>query len=207
MKNLWLLIFLLATGCSDNSDNPKQSTNDVASANESANSQIKNLLCSRYSVISNWDKNLSRHGKGSIVFSIDVQKALNSTSPILFKAHLRDIFQSKEGFTKRVENIRVLAAGESMYFVYPTNETTTTYAEFKQAYKHSDELPSQTDFALELCFELNDEQVQKLLSAKDIISNEYAIVAKVSKVIGLESDDDYPTLSVYGTCVDFSLLK
>jgi len=206
MKHLWLAILLLAAGCSDNSNDTAQSTNDVESANASATSQIESLLATRNSAISNWEKNLSRHGEGSLVFSIDVQKALNSTSPILFKAHLQDVFQSKEGFTKRVENIHILAAGESMHFVYPTNETATTYAEFKQSYKHPG-LATQTDFELELCVELSDEQVQKLLNAKDIISDEYAIVVKVSRVMSLETDDDYPTLYIDGTCVDFSFLK
>ena len=204
MKNLLLAIFLLVAGCSDNSDNAKQPANNVASANESANNQVENLLATRYSAISNWEKNLPRHGAGSAIFSVDVQKALSSASPILFRARLRDVFQSKEGFTKRVEN---LIAVEDLRAAN-TNREGITCAEFRRAYKQSNEPAAQTDFALDLYVELNGEQAQKILSApKDVLSDEYAIVVKVSKAASLDTDDDWPTIYAEGTCVDFSLLK
>jgi PBP1b-binding outer membrane lipoprotein LpoB len=192
MKNLWLLIFLLVAGCSDNSDNTtdnaKQPTNDVASANESANNQVKTLLASRYSAISNLEKNLPRHGAGSTVFSIDVQKALTSATPILFTVHLDDVF-----------------LGET---------NGITYAVFTHSYKPDKSVADtdDADFVLKMKIQLTDEQTQKLLSApKDVISDEYALVAKISNVESSADypfdDDNWPTLLVKGTCVDFALLK
>jgi hypothetical protein len=185
MKYLWLVILLLAAGCSDNSDNTAQSTNSVESANESANNQVETLLASRYSAISNWEKNLPRHGSGSVVFSIDVQKALTATSPILFRAHLHDVAIDK------------------------TNETT--YAEFTQTYK-SDASANSKDFILILNVKLSDDQAQKILSTpKDVFSDEYAVVAKItgadSSAAYWSVDDDWPTIYAEGKCVDFSLLK
>src|ERR1017187_68195 len=184
MKNLWFLIFLLVAGCSGDSGNTKQATNVVKEANESANNQIEALLASRYSAISNWGKNLPRHGADSAVFSIDVQKALTSSSPILFTAHLHDVW---------------LSISNGM-----------THAQFTQTYKSEQSVTSK-DFQLVVDVQLNSEQTQKILSApKDVPSDEYALVAKVSSV---ESSgvypvgDDWPTLYVEGVCVDFSLLK
>jgi len=184
MKNLWFLILLLVAGCSDSSDNTKQTTNGVKVANETANNQIESLLASRYSAISNWEKNLQRHGTDSAVFSIDVQRALTSPSPILFRAHLHDVW---------------LSISNGM-----------THAQFTRAYK-SEQSVNSTDFQLVVDVQLNSDQTQKILSApKDVLSDEYAIVAKVSSV---ESSgvypvgDDWPTLYVEGVCVDFSLLK
>jgi hypothetical protein len=184
MKNLWLVTLLLVAGCSDNSDNSKQSTNDVASANESANNQVETLLASRNSAISNWEKNLPRHGSTSAVFSIDVEKALVSASPILFTAHLHDVAVGTNGMP---------------------------YAEFTQRYNR-DKSATDPDFELILNIQLTDEQAQKILNApQDVLLDEYAIVAKISKTESsaqyADVSDDWPTVYVEGKCVDFSLLK
>jgi len=184
MKHLWLVILLLAAGCSDNSDNTAQSTNNVESANESADKQIETLLVARYSAVSNWEKNLPRHGATSAVFSIDVQKALTSASPILFTAHLHDVATGTNGMP---------------------------YAEFTQRYNR-DESATDPDFELILSIQLTDEQAQKILNTpKDVSSDEYAVIAKISDIESsaqyADVSDDWPTLYVEGKCVDFSLLK
>jgi hypothetical protein len=184
MKPLWLVFFLLAAGCSDNSDNTQQSTNDVESANESANKQIETLLAARYSAVSNWEKNLSRHDATSAVFSIDVQKALTSASPILFTAHLHDVAVGTNGMP---------------------------YAEFTQRYNR-DKSATDPDFELILSIQLTDEQAQKILNTpKDVFSDEFAVVSKISKIESsaqyADVNDDWPTLYVDGKCVDFTLLK
>jgi hypothetical protein len=184
MKHLWLVILLLAAGCSDKSDNTKQSTNDVESANESSNKQIETLLASKYSAVSNWETNLLRHGTTSAVFSIDIQKALTSASPILFTAHLHDIAVGTNGMP---------------------------YAEFTQRYNR-DKSATGPDFELILIIQLTDEQAQKILNtSQDVLLDEYAIVAKISTMESsaqyADVNDDWPTLYVDGKCVDFSLLK
>jgi hypothetical protein len=177
-------MFLLVAGCSDNSDNAKQPANNVASANESANNQVENLLTTRYSAVSNWEKNLPQHGATSAVFSIDVQKALTSASPILFTAHLHDVATGTNGMP---------------------------FAEFTQRYNR-DKSATDPDFELILRIHLTDEQAQKILNTpKDVLSDEYAIVAKISDIESsaqyADVSDDWPTLSVEGKCMDFSLLK
>jgi PBP1b-binding outer membrane lipoprotein LpoB len=184
MKHLWLVIILLAAGCSDNSDNAVQPTNNVESANESANKQIETQLSTRYTAVSNWEKNLPRHGTTSAVFSCDVQKAITSSLPILFTAHLHDV-----------------ATGTNGMF----------YAELTQRYNR-DKSASNPDFELILSIQLTDEQAQKILNPqKDVFSDEYAVVAKISNIESSaqysDVNDDWPTLYVEGKCIDFSLLK
>ena len=118
------------------------------------------------------------------MFSIDVQKALTSASPVLFTAHLHDVAVGTNGMP---------------------------YAEFTQRYNR-DKSATDPDFELILSIQLTDEQAQQVLNApKDVLSDDYAIVAKISKLESsaqyADVNDDWPTLYVEGKCVDFSLLK
>lgn len=141
----------------------------------------------KYNAATNWEKNLPRHGATSAVYSIDVQKALTSASPVLFTAHLHDVAVGTNGMP---------------------------YAEFTQRYNRN-ESATDPDFELVLIIQLTDEQAQKILhTPQNVISDgsdEYAVVAKISDVESsaqyADVSDDWPTLYVEGKCVDFSLLK
>jgi|ERR1035441_2378106 hypothetical protein len=138
----------------------------------------------KYNAATNWEKNLPRHGATSAVFSIDVQKALTSASPIFFTAYLHDVVTGTNGMP---------------------------YAEFTQRYNR-DASATDPDFELILIIQLTDEQAQRILNTpKDVSSDEYAVVAKISNTESsaqyADVSDDWPSLYVEGKCVDFSLLK
>jgi hypothetical protein len=141
-------------------------------------------LALKYNAATNWEKNLPRHGATSAVFSVDVQKALTSASPIIFTAHLHDVAMATNGMP---------------------------YAEFTQKYNRA-KSATDPDFELILSIQLTDEQAQKILNTpQDVFLDEYAVVAKISKIESsaqyADVSDNWPILYVEGKCLDFSLLK